>query len=113
MIFWDVDTQHDSVRANGELFVPNFEAICRPEAPLTDYAHAKHIRIIASADDHVPGHRSCPPPTSRNVPSTACAAPRARRRSPDGAAQSAGDQARPEGRPRRRPRPRHRGDILQ
>ena len=57
VIFWDVDTQHDFMRAEGKLYVPDSEAIIPNLKRLTDYAHARHIRIIASADDHVPGHR--------------------------------------------------------
>lgn len=57
VIFWDVDTQHDFMHADGKLYVPDSEAIIPNLKRLTDYAHAKHIRIIASADDHVPGHR--------------------------------------------------------
>lgn len=57
VIFWDVDTQYDFMRADGKLYVPDAEQIIPNLKRLTDYAHAKHIRIIASADDHVPGHR--------------------------------------------------------
>ncbi len=57
MIFWDVDTQHDFMAAGGRLYVPDAESI-RPELRrLTEHAHAHGIRIVASADDHVPGHR--------------------------------------------------------
>jgi len=57
IVFWDVDTQVDFMRADGKLYVPDAEAIIPNLKRLTDYAHAKGIRIIASADDHVPGHR--------------------------------------------------------
>ncbi|OGT92057.1 MAG: hypothetical protein A2083_06465 [Gemmatimonadetes bacterium GWC2_71_9] len=56
-IFWDVDTQYDFMRADGKLYVPEAEAIIPNLARLTGYAHQHGIRIVASADDHVPGHR--------------------------------------------------------
>lgn len=57
VLFWDVDTQHDFMRADGLLYVPGSEEIIPALKALTDYAHRKGIRILASADDHVPGHR--------------------------------------------------------
>jgi len=57
VVFWDVDTQFDFMHADGKLYVPDSEAIIPNLKHLTDFAHAKGIRIIASADDHVPGHR--------------------------------------------------------
>jgi nicotinamidase/pyrazinamidase len=56
-LFWDVDTQYDFMRADGRLYVTDSEAIIPVLARLTDYAHRNGIRILASADDHVPGHR--------------------------------------------------------
>ncbi|MBP2646529.1 MAG: hypothetical protein H6Q77_153 [Gemmatimonadetes bacterium] len=56
-IFWDVDTQHDFMRATGKLYVGDSEAIIPALGALTAYAHDRGIRIVASADDHVPGHR--------------------------------------------------------
>jgi len=56
-IFWDVDTQYDFMRADGKLYVPEAETIIPNLARLTAYAHQHGIRIVASADDHVPGHR--------------------------------------------------------
>jgi nicotinamidase/pyrazinamidase len=56
-LFWDVDTQHDFMDPDGKLYVPGAERIVPTLQALTDYAHAHGIRIIASADDHVPGHR--------------------------------------------------------
>ena len=50
VIFWDVDTQYDFMRSDAEQLIPNLKR-------LTDFAHANRIRIVASADDHVPGHR--------------------------------------------------------
>ena len=56
-VFWDVDTQVDFMRSTGKLYVPGSEEIIPVLARLTRYAHDHGIRIIASADDHVPGHR--------------------------------------------------------
>jgi len=56
-IFWDVDTQHDFMRADGKLYVPGAEQIIPRLKQLNDGAHAAGQRVIASADDHVPGHR--------------------------------------------------------
>ena len=57
VIFWDVDTQVDFMRADGKLYVPDAEHIIPNLKRLTDYAHGHDIRIVASADDHVAGHR--------------------------------------------------------
>ncbi len=57
VIFWDVDTQVDFMHAAGKLYVPGAEAIIPMLKRLTDHAHEHGIRVIASADDHVPGHR--------------------------------------------------------
>jgi nicotinamidase-related amidase len=56
-IFWDVDTQHDFMRSDGRLYVSGSEEIIPVLAQLTDYAHRQGIRILASADDHISGHR--------------------------------------------------------
>ena len=56
-IFWDVDTQVDFMKETGKLYVPGSEEIIPVVRALTDYAHARGIPIVASADDHVPGHR--------------------------------------------------------
>jgi nicotinamidase/pyrazinamidase len=56
-IFWDVDTQYDFMRADGRLYVPGSEEIIPVLKRLTQYAHRHAIRILASADDHVAGHR--------------------------------------------------------
>jgi nicotinamidase/pyrazinamidase len=56
-LFWDVDTQVDFMHADGKLYVPDAEEIIPTLSALTDYAHRRGIRIVASADDHVPGHR--------------------------------------------------------
>ncbi len=57
LVFWDVDTQVDFMRPDGKLYVPGAEEIIPVLKRLTDYAHTHGIRIIASADDHVSGHR--------------------------------------------------------
>ena len=56
-LFWDVDTQHDFIRSDGKLYVTGSESIVATLARLTDFAHRHRIRIVASADDHVAGHR--------------------------------------------------------
>lgn len=57
LIFWDVDTQYDFMKADGKLYVPDAESIIPKLKLLTNYAHEHGIRIVASADDHMPGHR--------------------------------------------------------
>ena len=57
VIFWDVDTQVDFMKSDGKLYVPDAEHIIPNLKRLTDYAHGHGIRIVASADDHVPGHK--------------------------------------------------------
>jgi nicotinamidase/pyrazinamidase len=57
VLFWDVDTQHDFMHADGKLYVPGAESIIVNLGRLTDYAHEHGIRVMASADDHVAGHR--------------------------------------------------------
>jgi nicotinamidase/pyrazinamidase len=56
VIFWDVDTQHDFMKADGKLYVPDAEHIIPNLKKLTDFAHGHGLRIVASADDHVPEH---------------------------------------------------------
>jgi nicotinamidase/pyrazinamidase len=56
-LFWDVDTQHDFMDPDGKLYVSGAEAIVPVLAQLTAYAHRHGLRIVASADDHVAGHR--------------------------------------------------------
>jgi nicotinamidase/pyrazinamidase len=56
VIFWDVDTQYDFMKADGKLYVPDAEQIIPSLKKLTDYAHGHGIRIVASADDHVVAH---------------------------------------------------------
>jgi nicotinamidase/pyrazinamidase len=57
VLFWDVDTQVDFMHADGKLYVPEAESLIPNLKRLTDHAHAHGIRIVASADDHVGGHR--------------------------------------------------------
>src|ERR1700730_9827822 len=56
IIFWDVDTQYDFMKADGKLYVPDAEHLIPNLKKLTDYAHGHGIRIVASADDHVREH---------------------------------------------------------
>ena len=56
VIFWDVDTQHDFMKADGKLYVPDAEHIIPNLKKLTDFAHGHGLRIVASADDHVAAH---------------------------------------------------------
>ena len=56
VIFWDVDTQYDFMKADGKLYVPDAEQIIPNLRKLTDYAHGHGIRVVASADDHVAAH---------------------------------------------------------
>jgi len=51
-ICWDVDTQHDFISAAGLLSVPKAERLIPNLKALTDWAQARQIRIVASADDH-------------------------------------------------------------
>jgi nicotinamidase/pyrazinamidase len=57
LVFWDVDTQVDFMRSDGKLYVPDSESIIPVLGRLTEFAHAHRIRVIASSDDHVAGHR--------------------------------------------------------
>jgi len=57
LVFWDVDTQVDFMRSDGKLYVPDSESIITVLGRLTEFAHTHRIRIIASSDDHVAGHR--------------------------------------------------------
>jgi nicotinamidase/pyrazinamidase len=52
LIFWDVDTAYDFMRADGKLYVPGSEEIIPAIRDLTNFAHANGIPIIASADNH-------------------------------------------------------------
>jgi nicotinamidase/pyrazinamidase len=52
LVFWDVDTQYDFMRADGKLYVPGSEEIMPRLGALTGFAHAQGIPIVASADNH-------------------------------------------------------------
>ena len=52
LIFWDVDTLYDFMKADGKLYVPGSEEIIPAVKKLTDFAHANRIPIVASADNH-------------------------------------------------------------
>ncbi len=54
VIFWDVDTQYDFMKADGKLYVPDAEQITRNLKRLSEFAHGHDIPIVASADDHLP-----------------------------------------------------------
>src|SRR6185295_5803434 len=56
VIFWDVDTQYDFMKADGKLYVPDAEQLIPNLHKLTDYAHGHGMRIVASAEDHVRVH---------------------------------------------------------
>ncbi len=87
LVFWDVDTQYDFIHPDGKLHVPGAEHIVPNLKRLTDHAHAHGIRVVASADDHLPAHeeisespdfeKTYPPhcmrgtPGQRKIPETA------------------------------------------
>lgn len=52
LIFWDVDTLYDFMRAGGKLYVPGSEEIIPVVQALTDFAHDRQVPIVASADNH-------------------------------------------------------------
>ncbi len=52
LVFWDVDTLYDFMRADGKLYVPGSEEIIPALEALTGFAHARGIPIVASADNH-------------------------------------------------------------
>ncbi len=52
LLFWDVDTLTDFMRAQGKLYLPGSEEINPTLEALTAFAHARRIPIVASADDH-------------------------------------------------------------
>jgi nicotinamidase/pyrazinamidase len=53
-VFFDVDTQIDFLLPVGALYVPGAEAIIPMLAQLTEYARARGIAIVSSADAHAP-----------------------------------------------------------
>ncbi|OLC03624.1 MAG: hypothetical protein AUH78_18675 [Gemmatimonadetes bacterium 13_1_40CM_4_69_8] len=116
VIFWDVDTQYDFMKADGKLYVPEAEHIIPNLKQLTDYAHGHGIRIVASADDHAmsdpeiserpdwkstfPPHCMRGTPGQRKIPETALRDPLVIEPAPSDA-QALADRLRD-----------HRGDIL-
>jgi nicotinamidase/pyrazinamidase len=52
LVFWDVDTLYDFMRRDGKLYVDGAEEIIPIVGALTDFAHARHIPVVASADNH-------------------------------------------------------------
>ena len=54
LIFWDVDTQQDFIDPVGRLPVPRADAIVPRLKALTDYAHEGGIRVVATAEEHLP-----------------------------------------------------------
>jgi nicotinamidase/pyrazinamidase len=57
LLFWDVDTQSDFIELSGTLPVPGAGEIRPTLKRLTAFAHDHKVRVLASADDHVAGHR--------------------------------------------------------
>lgn len=55
LLFWDVDTQVDFMKADGKLYVPDAESVIPNLARLTEAARRNRIPVVASADDHEPG----------------------------------------------------------
>lgn len=112
-IHWDVDTQVDFMHADGKLYVPGSVEIIPALGRLTRHAHDRGIPILASADDHVPGHRElsdtpdfvttfpehCMRGTAgqRKIPETALRNPLVIDPSPRDPAELAGDVRRHEG----------------
>jgi nicotinamidase/pyrazinamidase len=54
MVFFDVDTQIDFMLPVGALYVPGAERIIPALARLTEYAGARGIPILSTADAHAP-----------------------------------------------------------
>ena len=52
LIFFEVDTAYDFMRADGKLYVPDAEEIIPQLERLTEHAHNAGIQILASADNH-------------------------------------------------------------
>jgi len=54
-LFWDVDTQHDFMDADGKLSVPGARSIVPNLRKLTRFAVERRVPILATADAHPPG----------------------------------------------------------
>src|SRR5262245_27951853 len=52
LIFWDVDTQIDSMQPDGALYVPGAETIVGNLEQLTAYARRSKVQIVADICDH-------------------------------------------------------------
>jgi nicotinamidase/pyrazinamidase len=52
LVFVDVDTQRDFLEPNGALYVPGSDAIVDNLSRLTEYARARRIPVLATADAH-------------------------------------------------------------
>lgn len=52
ILFWNVDTQIDFMKANGKLYVQDAEAIAPTLAKLTEFAKENNIRVVNSCDYH-------------------------------------------------------------
>ncbi|MEP7327162.1 MAG: cysteine hydrolase family protein [Gemmatimonadota bacterium] len=57
LLFWDVDTQADFFEPSGRLPIPGAGGIRPVLKRLTAFARDRKVRILASADDHLAGHR--------------------------------------------------------
>jgi len=124
VIFWDVDTQYDFMKADGKLYVPDAEQLVANLKKLTDYAHGHGIRIVASADDHVAEHAeiSATPIGRRRFHRIACAVRLVNERFPRPRCATPGHRARAAGRrgaggtsprpSRRHPVHKHRFDVF-
>ena len=70
-VFVDIDTQYDFISRDGALSVPGAEEIRGNLETLTDYAVNNGIKIVASADAHVPDDKEFevfPPHCVQNTP---------------------------------------------
>ncbi|MDE0297480.1 MAG: cysteine hydrolase [Candidatus Poribacteria bacterium] len=70
-VFVDIDTQYDFVSRDGALSVPGAEEIRGNLKTLTDFAVRNGIKIVASADAHVPDDKEFevfPPHCVQNTP---------------------------------------------
>ncbi len=52
ILFWNVDTQIDFMKADGKLYVQDAELIEANLAKLTDFAKANNVRVVNTCDYH-------------------------------------------------------------